>query len=66
MREASSLISAIIRLLMFLETKMLKDKKFMHGRDTVVLIRDGELSMKVRATSKRLLKDLIENMDFTL
>jgi hypothetical protein len=47
---------------MFIKTKMLKDNKLLSGTDTMVLTKDGELSILTKHPKKDLL-DMTENTD---
>jgi hypothetical protein len=65
MKDHSSPISRTERFSMFQLTEMLKDKRFMLGRDTEELTRDGELSMLTNHPRKDP-RDMIKNTDSTL
>jgi len=49
---------------MSIKTRILKDKKLLSGRDIMAGTRDGELSILTNQR-KKLLRDMIENMDST-
>jgi hypothetical protein len=54
MKETSSPISKTGRYSMSQETEIEKCKMFIFGRDTVVLTRDGELSIMTKNLKRRL------------
>jgi hypothetical protein len=53
-------IGKMENVLMFQEERMSKDKKSLHGQDTMVPIRDGKLSTLIRSRLK--LKDSTKNL----
>jgi hypothetical protein len=57
-------MSKTIRHLMSIKVRMLKDKKLLSGRSTMVSTRDGELSIQIKQPRK-LQRDTIKTSDST-
>jgi hypothetical protein len=62
--DNTSLTSRTIRHLMSINQRMLKDNRLLHGRNTMDLTRDGELSMLTQQRKKEQV-DGIKNTDST-
>jgi hypothetical protein len=62
--ENTSSMSTTRRLLMFIRTRILKDKRSLSGKDIMAGTKDGELSMLTNKVKKKHL-DMMDHLDST-